>query len=265
MKETQSAGGVIQNLQGHILVVSQHGTSWSLPKGHIEVGEEKLEAAKREIYEETGITDLKYIQDLGSYWRYKISKNGGEDTSEKKTIFFYHFSTTQIELSPVDSDNPEARWVPKDEVANLLTAQKDKDFFISIVDKITNKVPDIIREVGFDFSWDSEDVWKLDYPTEEISIDELTWHFDIPFWDSEGTDEYNLKPWDLIHNPEKEPTHMDHINKADMKYPIDIMENKGRWVILDGLHRLVKAYLASMDTVQVRKIPRSEITNISKG
>ena len=58
MKETQSAGGVIENTEGKIVVVSQRGTSWSLPKGHIEDGEDILAAAKREIYEETGITEL---------------------------------------------------------------------------------------------------------------------------------------------------------------------------------------------------------------
>jgi len=43
------------------------------------------------------------------------------------------------------------------------------------------KLPKIIKEVGFDFSWDVKKVWALDYPVEEIEINELTWHFDIPF------------------------------------------------------------------------------------
>ncbi|MBI2410835.1 MAG: hypothetical protein HYV32_03010 [Candidatus Kerfeldbacteria bacterium] len=34
------------------------------------------------------------------------------------------------------------------------------------------------------------------------------------------------------------------------------MKNKkGRWGILDGLHRLVKLYMAGQSTVNVRKIP----------
>ena len=54
MKHTQSAGGVVLNKKGEVLVVSQRGTSWSLPKGHIDKGEDALGAAKREIYEESG-------------------------------------------------------------------------------------------------------------------------------------------------------------------------------------------------------------------
>ena len=52
--------------------------------------------------------------------------------------------------------------------------------------------------------------------------------------------------------------------KADLKYPIDIMENKGRWLILDGLNRLMKAYLLKMKTVKVRIIPRDKIPEILK-
>ena len=135
MKETQSAGGVIENTEGKIVVVSQRGTSWSLPKGHIEDGEDILAAAKREIYEETGITELELVKDLGSYWRYKIGKEG-EDQTEKKTIFLLHFKTSQTKLAPIDKENPEARWVNREDVAEMLTAERDADFFRSVIDKL---------------------------------------------------------------------------------------------------------------------------------
>ncbi len=41
-----------------------------------------------------------------------------------------------------------------------------------------------------------------------------------------------------------------------------IMENKGRWLILDGLHRLVKAHMQGLKKVQVRVIPRERIPEI---
>lgn len=124
--------------------------------------------------------------------------------------------------------------------------------------------PQIIREVGFDFSWSSRKVWALDLPVETMSITELIWHFDIPFWDSEGTDQYNLTPRDVLAHPEKEPTHFSKIQDADLAYPIDIMENKGRWLILDGLHRLGKAHMLGITEVQVRKVPREMIPLIVK-
>ena len=44
-----SAGGVVVH-DGKILVVSQQGRSWSLPKGGGEEGEDFLSAAQREIF-----------------------------------------------------------------------------------------------------------------------------------------------------------------------------------------------------------------------
>lgn len=58
VRQTVSAGGVVANRQGLILVVAQqNGRSWSLPKGHIDEGEDAETAAIREIEEESGISD----------------------------------------------------------------------------------------------------------------------------------------------------------------------------------------------------------------
>lgn len=123
-------------------------------------------------------------------------------------------------------------------------------------------IPQIIKDVGFDFSWSEKKVWSLDYPVEEMDINELTWHFDIPFhW--HGGEIYNLKSRDVIESPEKYKEEYVRTMKADLAHPIDIMENKGKWLILDGLHRLMKAFILDMKKVNVRKIPRERIPDIS--
>ena len=132
MIETKSAGGVVLNKEGNVLVVSQQGNSWSLPKGRIDEGEDALTAAKREIYEEAGVSRLDLVRELGSYRRYKIGKNGGDDTSELKTMIMFLFKTDQEFLKPIDPHNPEARWVKKEEVVNILTHPKDREFFLHI-------------------------------------------------------------------------------------------------------------------------------------
>jgi 8-oxo-dGTP pyrophosphatase MutT (NUDIX family) len=129
MKRTESAGGVVINRRGEILVVSQHGTSWSLPKGRIEAGEDPMAAARREIYEEAGITELNLVESLGSYERYKLSGDGGEDRSELKVIHLFIFTTDELNLSPIDPENPEALWVERAKVADLLTHPKDREFY----------------------------------------------------------------------------------------------------------------------------------------
>ena len=134
MIHTESAGGVVVNTEGRVLVVSQYGTSWSLPKGHLEEGETPFEAALREIQEETGVTRLELVRPLGSYTRHRLGADGGEDRSELKTIHLFLFRTDVTELVPQDSDNPEARWVERESVAGLLTHAKDREFFASILD-----------------------------------------------------------------------------------------------------------------------------------
>jgi len=135
-KVTVSSGGVVINENGKILLVNQRGSSWSLPKGHVDCGEDPLESALREIKEESGITDLQFLQTLGSYGRYKIGKNTAEDKQEWKVLIFYLFKTKQNELKPLDPQNPEARWVNPDQVETLLTHPKDKAFFKSIRSRI---------------------------------------------------------------------------------------------------------------------------------
>lgn len=133
MKRTFTAGGVVLNDKGEVLVVNQRGNSWSLPKGHIDPGEDDLTAAKREIAEESGITDLEYIRPLGTYERHRIGLHGGDDTSELKQMRFFLFRTKQTRLAPTDPHNPEARWVDRKEVAAMLTHPKDQEFFNSII------------------------------------------------------------------------------------------------------------------------------------
>lgn len=120
------------------------------------------------------------------------------------------------------------------------------------------KIPQIIKDVGFDFHWSEEKVWMLDVPVEEISIDELIWHFDIPFWGH-----YKLKARDVINNPSKYEEEYKRIMNSDLQYPLDIMFWKERWLLLDGLHRLAKASVLGLKTIKVRKIPQEAIPQIS--
>lgn len=136
MKKTLSAGGVVLDPRGRVLVVSQHGNSWSLPKGHIDPGEDALTAAKREILEESGVRRLRLIRELGRYARYRIGIHGGEDRSERKEIVMFLFRTRQTRLRPRDPHNPEALWVARENVAALLTHTKDKAFFLDVLNSL---------------------------------------------------------------------------------------------------------------------------------
>ena len=132
-KQVKCAGGIVINDSSEVAIVNQNHDSWSLPKGHIDPGENALDAAKREIYEETGIIDLEFIKELGSYNRYRIGLDGNDDLSELKYISLYLFTSNQKILKPIDPNNPFAKWVNYNEVKNYLTHKEDIKFFINTI------------------------------------------------------------------------------------------------------------------------------------
>lgn len=129
---------------------------------------------------------------------------------------------------------------------------------------MTKKIlPKSIEEVGFDFDWSNEKVWALDITPEKMSMRNLEWHFDLPFWNTENGF-YNLTPYEVLNNPDVYVEEFERIQNANLDYPLDIMFWKNKWLLLDGLHRLAKAKVQGMRSVKVRKIPQSAITTIKK-
>lgn len=124
------------------------------------------------------------------------------------------------------------------------------------------QVPDIIKEVGFDFSWDERKVWELDVPIEAMPIDELTWHFDVPFIWSKPDGFYDVNPREVIEHTDQYPEEYQRTLEADAVHPIDIMFWEKRWLIFDGLHRLMKQSIEGKRMVRVRKIPETAIPMI---
>jgi 8-oxo-dGTP pyrophosphatase MutT (NUDIX family)/mannose-6-phosphate isomerase-like protein (cupin superfamily) len=119
------AGGIVVGRDGKIVLASQFGTSWSVPKGHVEPGEDFEAAARREILEEAGITDLTCLGSLTRYGRSTITPEGAVDDSRPKQIELFLFSTAESALAPRDPCNPDARWVSLSEAVELLSHPAD--------------------------------------------------------------------------------------------------------------------------------------------
>ena len=112
-----------------MVIVKQNHYSLALPKGHVEKDETTLDAATREIHEETGLKKILYIKDLGYYERYRIGLDGNDDLTESKRIYLFLFFCKKQKLVPLDPLNPEARWLSPKQASAFLTHPKDKDFF----------------------------------------------------------------------------------------------------------------------------------------
>lgn len=138
MIETVSAGGIVINEKNEVALV-MNGTGgpwWGFPKGHVDAGEEILTAAKREIQEETGLTEIQYVKPLGEYKRYRGKPGGGYDVSEMKHIHMFLFKAANGPLQPTDPQNPEARWFSKEQVLQLITLPEDRGFFERVLQEI---------------------------------------------------------------------------------------------------------------------------------
>lgn len=112
--EETSAGGLVVDRSAAGLPVALIGRVdrrgrllWSLPKGHLEVGETAEDAAVREVEEETGIRG-RVLATLGTldYWFV------AEDRRIHKTVHHYLLEAAGGELSDDDDEVDEVAWVP---------------------------------------------------------------------------------------------------------------------------------------------------------
>jgi 8-oxo-dGTP pyrophosphatase MutT (NUDIX family) len=122
--ETSAGGLVVDGLDGPqgsqvaalIGRVDRRGrTLWSLPKGHIELGETAEQTAIREVAEETGIQG-DVLASLGSidYWFVT------EGRRVHKTVHHYLLRFLGGELSDHDLEVSEVAWVPLAELPSRL-------------------------------------------------------------------------------------------------------------------------------------------------
>jgi 8-oxo-dGTP pyrophosphatase MutT (NUDIX family) len=71
---------------------------WDFPKGNIEAGEGEEQAATREIREETGITDVKFIDGFRMKVNYRY-RRGRRLVQKEVALFLGQTNTRQIVLS----------------------------------------------------------------------------------------------------------------------------------------------------------------------
>lgn len=122
-------------------------------------------------------------------------------------------------------------------------------------DKSIKKPPKKLTSVGLSMFVDTVELRNLPLPIVEIPIRKLLWHLDMPVWEKDGTDDWNLTPRQVLN---KDPFTTDHqkiMAKANMRYPIIVTKYKSRYVILDGVHRLTKAFSRDKKNIKAKIIP----------
>ena len=158
--ETSAGGLVVDGLddpQGsHMAVligrIDRRGRMlWSLPKGHIELGETAEQTAIREVAEETGIKG-DVLASLGSidYWFVT------EGRRVHKTVHHYLLRFSGGELSDHDVEVTEVAWVPLDELPSRLAYADERrlaEVAGQLIQTLHTEGPDALPPLPYSAPW----------------------------------------------------------------------------------------------------------------
>jgi 8-oxo-dGTP pyrophosphatase MutT (NUDIX family) len=123
-----SAGGVVVRGDREVVVIvptrrAPNGARvLGLPKGHVDPGETPLQAAEREVREETGVV-AELVRDLGEvrYWYRR------EGRTISKAVSFYLFRYVHGDTEDHDDEVEEARWMPLTEAQTALSHAGERE------------------------------------------------------------------------------------------------------------------------------------------
>jgi len=123
----RSAGGVVVRGEELVAIVPTRRASdgsrvVALPKGHIDRGETPLQAAQREVREETGICG-EPVCELGEA-RYWYRRDG---QTIPKSVSFFLFSFLDGDTSDHDEEVEEVRWIGLAEAQHELTHVAERE------------------------------------------------------------------------------------------------------------------------------------------
>ena len=108
-------GIVVLNYENKVFVgkrIDNPKNFWQMPQGGVDQNENFLEAAKRELNEETGIKSVKLIKELNEWLKYDLPKNllgkiwNGKYRGQSQKWFIMKFIGKDDEIS-VNTKNPE--------------------------------------------------------------------------------------------------------------------------------------------------------------
>jgi bis(5'-nucleosidyl)-tetraphosphatase len=128
LPQEHSAGAVIfrrDKDQILYLVLHYEESHWGCSKGHTEAAENDEQTARREIQEETGLTDIRFIPGFQENNRYFFMK-GGQRIEKSVTFLLAETRDSRITLS---DEHVDSAWLPFEEAWTRITFKDEKAMF----------------------------------------------------------------------------------------------------------------------------------------
>jgi bis(5'-nucleosidyl)-tetraphosphatase len=121
----KSCGVVLLN-SNKVLLLQHPDTAtnghWDFPKGHVEKGEDEIQTALRELKEETGIGNVKIMEDFHHLISYNLLKEG--KIISKEVVFF--LGITNQEKVSISSEHQNFVWLQYESAYERLTYENAK-------------------------------------------------------------------------------------------------------------------------------------------
>lgn len=113
----EAAGGVVRNSDNERLFIFRFG-KWDLPKGKIEKGETKRQAAIREVTEETGLSKPEILSELPS--TFHIYEYKGKTVLKRTYWYSMKYDGNATPVPQLEESITDARWFKPAEFTTVL-------------------------------------------------------------------------------------------------------------------------------------------------
>jgi hypothetical protein len=123
------------------------------------------------------------------------------------------------------------------------------------------KMPPVMQALLPNAEWDRAKLHELTLPVVELRVADLRWMLDLPWW-RVGERRFAVTPNQVRHAPERYATHWRRVLDADLDFPIDLLQLQ-RMIVLDGVHRLLKADVLGMRMLACRVLDTAQFAKIT--